>query len=112
MSLHLFLFFAFALLRLVKPQSCDSSVTNCVGCSISSTICDICMPGFYNLGGNCTNSCPSLSVGTIIGGEGICLCDGKAFMDDVQNICIACDPSCTTCYGPSASECGLDGNFL
>ena len=110
MSFRLSALLIFGYFILIRSQTCDPSITHCLGCTEISLFCDQCESGYYNIGGDCINVCPNLSVGMVIDGEGICLCDGNTWIDEQTDLCVACHPSCKTCYGPSDTECGLDRN--
>ena len=94
-----------------NSQGCDPSMTHCLECTKNSLTCSRCEPGYYDIGGECSTTCPSLSVGLIIDSEGYCICDATTWVDKVNNICAVCHPNCPTCYGPGDKECGLDRKY-
>ncbi|CAG8758554.1 25452_t:CDS:2, partial [Racocetra persica] len=66
----------------------------CLDCSLANgpngkVQCNSCLPGFVLDNGNCVKTC---SPGKVVNPK-----------DNLN--CIACDSSCSTCSGPSASEC-------
>ena len=69
-------------------QSCDPSCKTCTGSS--DTSCLSCYSGKYWLSLN--NSCVDCSI-------------NGYFIDVSTQACIACDPSCQTCSGSSATNC-------
>ncbi|CAG8468391.1 4547_t:CDS:2, partial [Scutellospora calospora] len=82
----------------VTKSVCDACPSACLDCSLTnpdissptnSVQCSKCLPGFVLDNGNCVKTCSS----------------GK-FVNPSDNLtCIACDSSCATCSGPTASQC-------
>ena len=75
----------YCLLCNVNWNSCSTNSTNCVSCSLSVNGATLYL---LDTSKTCVSSCPTGSYGK-----------------DFSKTCEACDGSCQTCKGPSASDC-------
>jgi hypothetical protein len=77
--------------------ACGQCTDNCNECTGPGAQCTMCATGFFLSGQECVGSCPA---GTYA---------NNRFTGDLTGAkaCFACDPICTTCSGPAATQCTL-----
>ncbi|EWS75877.1 hypothetical protein TTHERM_000559855 (macronuclear) [Tetrahymena thermophila SB210] len=85
--------------------SCLNCPQNCITCT-SLTICQICQTGYFNLDGNCVQSCPNNFI--IDQNNKKCICRLNSTLQnsscpcndgyvDINDICQPCPPNCKIC---------------
>ena len=107
-------------------SSCQQCPDLCSECT-SSSVCTNCIAGAALLNDECLDTCPDGTYNDIDTFDGLrkCLtcpancvtcasstqcytCDTHFFLDiGGSNLCVECDNSCRTCFGPAATNCVL-----
>lgn len=80
---------------------CAACGPACTSCNSPSGSCQSCVPGFQ-LSQNDSTTCLPSSI-NLIGGAPTSCNDG--FFNSHNSTCTPCDPTCSSCFGPSASSC-------
>ena len=101
----------------LSPSTCLSSCPVGYAASPGSTTCSLCYLSCLTCSGTTNLDCTSCKSGFFLqpnSNQCLTSCPTKYYKDTTVSKCIACQLECTTCFGPSNSQCNScqSGYFL